>query len=376
MVWPQTASSGSRSPCRTGHWSRPGLVPAPVGIDFFRHYGPDLTGLFTGDAGAFGVKLQATLKLIPRPAGVTFASFDVADLGSLLSIMHTVSREALASECFAFDPFLQAMRLRRESLSKDFAALKSVLKAEGLGAGVRMALTGRKAVEASGFALHVACEDRTPAGAQERIDRVHTIALASAARAIEATLPRVARAMPFGPLNGMLGAGGERWVPVHGIVPHTRCAPMLADHQTLLDRHRDRMQHHGIETGYMICTVETGASLIEPVFYWPDERTALHERSVAPDFLANIARFAPSPQTRELVRQFRGEVIDVFARHGAAHFQVGKTYPCFETRTPGTARLLAGLKDLLDPDHRLSPGALTVSPRQGLDVAGNQRVNA
>ena len=35
---------------------------------FFRHYGPDLTGLFTGDAGALGIKARITLRLIQVPA--------------------------------------------------------------------------------------------------------------------------------------------------------------------------------------------------------------------------------------------------------------------------------------------------------------------
>ena len=34
---------------------------------FFRTYGPDLTGLFLGDAGALGIKARATLQLIPFP---------------------------------------------------------------------------------------------------------------------------------------------------------------------------------------------------------------------------------------------------------------------------------------------------------------------
>jgi FAD/FMN-containing dehydrogenase len=337
-----------------------GAGATPGSVNFFRHYGPDLTGLFTGDAGAFGVKLQATLRLIARPASVTFASFDMPSHTELLSIMHTIAREQLASECFAFDPFLQAMRLRRESLSKDFAALKSVMKSEGIGAGLRMAVTGRKAVEAQGFALHVICEDRTEEAAASRIARVEQIALASGARSIEPTLPRVARAMPFGPLNGMLGAGGERWVPVHGILAHTKCEPMLADWDQLLRRRGAEMAYHRIETGYMLCTIQSGATLIEPVFYWPDARTALHEQSVAADFLANVATFPPAPETRSLVASLRAEVIEMFANHGAAHFQVGKTYPCFETRAPQTAILLDNLKTLLDPDGRLNVGVFTV----------------
>ena len=45
----------------TGSGARNGAAP------FTRHGGPDLTGIFLGDNGAFGVKVAATLRLLPRP---------------------------------------------------------------------------------------------------------------------------------------------------------------------------------------------------------------------------------------------------------------------------------------------------------------------
>ena len=34
---------------------------ASAASPFFRNYGPDLTGHFLGDSGAFGIKVEATL---------------------------------------------------------------------------------------------------------------------------------------------------------------------------------------------------------------------------------------------------------------------------------------------------------------------------
>ena len=49
------------------------------GIDgdtpFYRHFGPDLAGLFAGDCGAFGIKAEITLRLIRAPAHEDYASF-------------------------------------------------------------------------------------------------------------------------------------------------------------------------------------------------------------------------------------------------------------------------------------------------------------
>ena len=48
---------------------------------FFRYYGPDLTGLFSGDAGSLGIKASITLRLIKLPShsltcSYGFKSFD------------------------------------------------------------------------------------------------------------------------------------------------------------------------------------------------------------------------------------------------------------------------------------------------------------
>ena len=57
-----------------------------------RHYGPDLTGLFTGDCGALGLKVAATLPLIAvRPAHDT-ASFSFADFASYHRSVSQIAR--------------------------------------------------------------------------------------------------------------------------------------------------------------------------------------------------------------------------------------------------------------------------------------------
>ena len=57
----------------TGSWS---TTDHPTPFD--RQYGPDLTGLFLGDGGAFGIKGEIALRLIPRPevAGYKAYGFD------------------------------------------------------------------------------------------------------------------------------------------------------------------------------------------------------------------------------------------------------------------------------------------------------------
>ncbi|MEO8445573.1 MAG: FAD-binding oxidoreductase, partial [Gammaproteobacteria bacterium] len=59
----------------SGEILKTGSRAAANGVPFFRWYGPDLTGLFTGDAGALGVKARITLKLIRTPPFSGAASF-------------------------------------------------------------------------------------------------------------------------------------------------------------------------------------------------------------------------------------------------------------------------------------------------------------
>ena len=74
-----------------------------TGSDFFRPYGPDLTGLFAADCGAFGVKARAVLRLVREGAGLAYGSFAFDDAAAFFAGMSAVAREGLASESFGFD---------------------------------------------------------------------------------------------------------------------------------------------------------------------------------------------------------------------------------------------------------------------------------
>ena len=335
---------------------------------FFRHYGPDLTGLFTGDAGAFGIKATATLRLVRRPAAKRYASFGFDTRDALIAAMTGIARDGLATECFAFDPVLQGMRMARAGLVSDVQVLGAVVRGQGsLGRGVveglRMAVAGRRFAKDVAWPLHVATEARTDAAADADIAAVRQLALAAGGRETENTVPKAVHAAPFGPMNGMLGADGERWVPVHGVLPNSRVAAFFCDLDAFTARHAEAMTARRIKTGCLITSVGPGATLVEPVFYWPDARLPIHDRSVEASLLARLPRHAEDSATRAVVTALRAEIVALFAAAGASHFQVGKAYPYAASRDPATARFVAGLKRLVDPGARMNPGCL------GLGVA-------
>jgi hypothetical protein len=108
----------------------------------------------------------------------------------------------------------------------------------------------------------------------------------------------------------------------------------------------------------LITTLSTNGFLIEPVFYWPEERTEIHESAIEPGFLAKLPRLAANPSATAHVAHLRTRIVEIFSRFGSAHFQVGRTYPLLPTRSSEMASLLKEAKRALDPDRIMNPGAL------------------
>ena len=101
------------------------------GTSFYRNYGPDLTGLFLGDAGAFGIKATATLRLMRLPAAVATASFSFATHDALTLAMCELARIGVLSECFGLDPVLRRQRTRRELVEVQVTAARCRVRGEG-----------------------------------------------------------------------------------------------------------------------------------------------------------------------------------------------------------------------------------------------------
>lgn len=333
------------------------------GAPFFRHYGPDLTGLFCCDTGALGIKTRATLQLVPELNARRFASFDFDNYREMTRAMSAVARAGLAMECFAFDPFLQRQRLQRESLLKDVKALAGVMKAgSGVVAavrdGVKTAVAGRGFMDDVAYSLHVMVEEASEALADDRLDQIRQVCSGCQGREIENSIPRILRANPFTPLNNVVGPQGERWAPVHALVPHSGAIAVIDGVEKIFSGHRELMEREGIGAGFLFATVSTNCFVVEPVFFWPDAMTEIHRDTVEPGVLKKLPGFDKNLEARRAVAQIREELLEFFCDMGAAHLQVGKAYLYKEgLKSPGW-ELLRQLKQALDPGNRINPGAL------------------
>lgn len=334
-----------------------------TGPGFLRPYGPDVTGLFAADAGAFGVKATITLPLVYDGTAFAYGSYAFDEAGPIIAAMSQVGREGLASECFGFDPFLQEQRMKRESLAKDAKQLLGMMRNQGslwkgLKEGAKVVSAGRSFLNDARFSFHVICEGRHQGAVDADLARITAIALEHGGRVAENTIPKIMRANPFPPVNSMVGPEGERWVPVHGLVAHSKARAAMEAIEALFATHRAEMDRLEIGAGYMMLPVGHTVFLIEPVFFWPDQLEELHRRSIEPQHLARLRQFAANPAARALVETLRKGVVDCFAQLDGAHFQIGRTYPLLGGSDPKAIAILRALKHEVDPDGRMNPGAL------------------
>jgi FAD/FMN-containing dehydrogenase len=334
-----------------------------TGIDFFRPFGPDVTGLFGSDAGAFGIKAHIILPLIREAEAFAYGSFAFDTPAQYCGAMSEIGRQGLASEAFGFDPFLTNQRMKRDSLTSDAKQLVGMMKAQGsfwkaIKEGAKVVAAGRSFLDDAGFSIHLICEARMQAAADEDMRRVEAIVAANGGRIVENTIPKILRANPFPPTNSMAGPEGERWAPVHGIVKHSKATETITAITGLFETHAEEMDRLGVGAGYMFLLVANTGFLIEPCFYWPDEQWELHRRSIEPAHFGKLKVHPHNPESYALVQKLRLGVIEVFGRLGGVHMQIGRTYPVKERSDPRAWAILEAVKREVDPKGLMNPGAL------------------
>ena len=337
-----------------------------TGSPFFRPYGPDLTGLFAADCGAFGIKARVTLKLVREATAFAYGSFSFAAHDGLLRAMSAVAREELAAESFAFDPFLQAQRMKRDSLLKDAKQLGNMLKAEAKSGGVlkalkegaKVAIAGRSFLDGVPFSLHCIAEGRHQGAVDADMRAIEAIVREHGGTRLENSIPRILRANPFPPPNSMLGPGGERWVPVHGFLPHSKLVEAWERLELLWADNAAEMQRLSVETGALIAATGRTACLIEPVFFWPGQHNPLHRDAIEPGHFAKLTAAPDDPEANALVMELRRRVIGIFHDLGAAHLQIARSYPLKESHDPAAWDMLRAIKRQVDPRGLMNPGSL------------------
>ncbi len=328
-----------------------------------RNYGPDLTGLFTGDCGALGLKAALTLPLLksqPAFEAISFAFETMADYHRMVS---AASLEQLDDEHFGVDLVLSQGQIgKQQGIGAKVGIARDIMRAApslfaGVSQLVRMAKAGESALSAANFMAHFIVEgvDDHEVGAKAR--RLREIARPIGIE-IANTVPAFVRAMPFAPLTNILGPKGERWVPLHGILSHSDVVPFHEAFTRFLGERRAEMEAHGLLVGTMFSSVGSTGFLYEIALYWPDARTPYHRSVLGEEILANLPEYPASDANRAYVERFKAALIELFGEYGVGHFQIGRVYPYADRLDRAQAALLRSIKSTLDPRGLMNPGVL------------------
>ncbi len=344
---------------RTGQWALK-VEAEPV----FRNFGPDTTGLFMHDGGAFGIKTRAAFRLIPLPAHTGYASFAFADFERAGLALSAIARAGIAEEAYVLDAGAVAANAERDrSLGAALRAMRQVLHTATGIAGKCQALlgmvrAGRQVVPADAFTLHLVAAGNSQAAVAHDLASAQRLAHEHGGIAIAATVPRIARADPFPGLNAVLGASGSRWAALNVKVAHSRASALIRAHQQLIAAQRAAMDACGVRVTYLCSALCNYSFSFEAVFHWQDNWQPLHAAKLAPDVAATLACGPDNPTARALVADLRQQTCDLFAQLGGASNQIGRTYPFLSVMDDAPAALLRGIKQQLDPHTKMNPGVL------------------
>jgi D-lactate dehydrogenase (cytochrome) len=328
---------------------------------FTRYAGPDMTGLFLGDTGAFGLKLAATLRLEPAPQHLDYLGFGFEDMRAMALAQVEMSAVRAISEGFGIDRAKALNSASVNKLSDGVKILGSIARSskgllQGIKDAVGVATTGAGYLADHACSLHLVVEGSSADALAASMAALRAIGARHGIE-IENAAARVMRSRPFNPVRGMLGADGQRWVPIHAVFPLSEAERAVAANAAYFKSQEHVMQRHGIILSHLTMTV-ANEFFLEPAFYWQDEITPLHRKSLGDDVVGPWLDRRANLPAREAVIALRKGIQQVYLGLGGVNWQIGRDYPLQQVMQPETWALLSALKQAVDPQGLMNPGSL------------------
>ena len=339
---------------RTGSWAHKNSNP------FYRHFGPDLTGIFTADTGALGFKARATLRLVKFPKVTATMSFAFDTLDQMLNTQTELARLRIAAECYGFDPYYNAgFEKLGFTFKQGLSTLAGVARKGGLWRTLKVALAGQKVLKDIKYSLHMTFEAHNAVVANEHMEMGREICEANGGIEIDNSIPTVFNSVPFdGVSSVILGSDGEIWLPIHCFIPLSRAREMGGLIEKYFADNKELMDKHNIRTSYLTC-FSGSEFVIEPSFYWYDEVQEFRLDKLEEKNREKWSGRSKDMDSREIALKLRDGLRDIFFEHGACHLQIGRYYPYREAmNNDGLWNLLEAVKSHLDPDRLMNPGSL------------------
>lgn len=340
---------------RTGMNAQSGRKP------FFRNYGPDLTGLLTGDAGALGVKTAVTLALEKRAEAIGGVSFAFKSFNAVADAMRDAAFTGLASEIIAMDAELSGIQAGEASLKEDLIKFGAIVKSapdpiRGFLRGAKAGLAGRRVYTDAAYTAHFMADATNKVLLDSKVAELRR-AVAPHGNEIPNAPIGVIRADPFPDLP-LTHFDGRRMLPIHGLFPNSDVKAFHEAYCEYAETMRARMDAAKVTVVYTFTMLGKNVFLYEPVWYWEDEIDVFHEEMSPPAILENLKRFPANPDGRTLVEEMRIASIELMQKYGAGHLQIGRAYPFLRDRDPENIELLRAVKKQVDPGNIISPGAM------------------
>jgi FAD/FMN-containing dehydrogenase len=273
---------------------------------FARYYGPDMTGLFVGDHGIFGIKTEATLELMPLPQTKEFISVSFPNLEHMARAMQKLARIGIASEIFHWGEYYNDVYARAgfESLAGQKYVLHIIVED-----------VSSKILEASKQIVCKLCKEENGKEIGNEIAKFEQI------RAYELT-PRC-------------GYRGQNWIGINALVPYSDFQKFYQIPQHLLEKYQKDFSKFDIEVGQDAQVFKKYAQ-VETVIFWFDN---IHG-------------------ARDIVREFWWEVANAYAKNGGCFTSIGKVLSGVfkEVVSESYFDTLKTLKKALDTKGIMNPG--------------------
>jgi D-lactate dehydrogenase (cytochrome) len=333
---------------------------------FYRYNGPDLTGMFLCDSGAFGIKTKVHLLLEPWPK-MAFGCVTFKDRIALASAQAAMATSGLHTEAFAFDGFFvneyaqhpaTPKEERKKMVAKFLAdnpnkirAYRALLRAyHPSGLGFLKGLPN---------AMYYVAESSDQAAAERLERRIAKICAQFGGRALPTTIPFGLRYGPFINVGDiMANREGEVNFPINAKFEASKAVAAMkafeqfvADNKALLDKHQIRVACNSLLHGHFWG--------IEPVVFWKRPLGPYRMHYATEDRKARVSGTEENAERTAAAIDFRYRMTRMFREMGSLHVQWAKAYPFSEALAGGTAwDFLQKLKDVADPRHTLNPGVL------------------
>jgi FAD/FMN-containing dehydrogenase len=345
---------------RTGSWATSGTAP------FYRYNGPDLTGMFLCDSGAFGLKTKVHLLLEPWPK-MSFGCVTFPDRVSLVRAQAAMAQSGLHTEAFAFDGyFVGEYALKPSPPAQDkrqmiadywadnpnkWRALRGLIRAwHPSGLGFLRGLPN---------AMYYIAEAADQAAADRVRQRIALLCKPYGARELPTTIPFGLRYGPY--LNVgeiMANRDGEVNFPINAKFPASKAVQAMQAFEAFAADNAALMQQHGIR---MACNSLLHGHFwgIEPVIFWKRPLGPYRSHYATPERRASSTLVEENAERTAAALDLRYRLQRVFRDMGSLHVQWAKSYP-FAQALQGqeTWGLLQQIKDVVDPSHVINPGVL------------------